>query len=362
VIGPLLLAGAALFQDPCRNPMVGPSPWYASLVASYHSGDRPAAISADAPPEKVRIEIAAWGRLVLYRKVKPTCPIRPELEALSIPAAVMLHTDRAFWRLEWDDIAARAELVLAPLLLELMDDPARRAFEPRWARASALELGRHGRWDRAQGELERAVTLHPDDPLLLLARGAVLESRWRHEHDLTVGDQRVRYGPRRPRARAGRALLERAEGDYRQALALRKDLLHARVRLGRVLQLLDQTDDSIRALQAALADPARLDARDVYLAHLFLGSAHEQAGVLDRAAAEYERAVSALPEGGQAAAVALSHALHRSGRWPASLEALQAGVARAGRRLVLDPWWPYVAAQTEDPAALFEDLRKEVSE
>jgi hypothetical protein len=81
---------------------------------------------------------------------------------------------------------------------------------------------------------------------------------------------------------------------------------------------------------------------------------------LDQAVSEYERALGAVPDG-QAAAVALSHALHREGRWPASLESLQRGVVRAGQRLVLDPWWPYVAGQIEDPAELFEELRAEVT-
>ena len=182
--GMLFLAGAALQQPPpCKITMVGPSSWYASLVASYRRGDREAALSERAPPGKGELEIAAWSQLLWYRKVKPTCPIRQELEALSIPAAVMLHTDRAFRMLEWDDLWARAELSLAPRLLVLMDAPARRAFEPRLARASALELGRHGRWDRAQRELERAVTLYPDAPLLLL-----------DAHDLFTPRRRTPFG------------------------------------------------------------------------------------------------------------------------------------------------------------------------
>jgi tetratricopeptide (TPR) repeat protein len=363
----LVVAQAAAGQDgPTipQQPPPGPSEWYRELVERYRTGDREGALAEEFPPEKILYgEIDALARLVDGVRRRPSGPIRHRLDTFSFEAAVLLHTDRAFAMFERDDPTAQAELELPPRLVALMDEPARRAFEPRWVRATALELSHQAQWSLALGLLDHASKRYPSDPLLLMARGAVLEARSRLERDTMIDYQRVtQLGLRPDRVRAGprevRAQLQLAEACYRQALAARPDLQHARVRLGRVLQLLGRSDASIAELQAVVA--AAPEARDLYFAHLFLGYAHETAGRLDAAAGEYEQAVRAVPDG-QAAAVALSHALHRLGRWPASVDALRSGVDRVGRRMVVDPWWPYVAGQSEDPAALLEALRAEVT-
>jgi tetratricopeptide (TPR) repeat protein len=372
VIAPFLMLALSVAQVPpysetgklTDGPPSGPSKWYRDLVERYLTGDREGAIAEEFPPEKALYEINAVARLVTAARRTPTGAVRHQLDTFSFPAAVLLHTDRAFAMLERYDPAFTAELELPPRLIAIMDEEPRRALEPRWVRATALELSHQAQWDLALTMLDPVLKRYPDDPLLLLAKGAVLESKSRLERETTVEYQRVTsFGLRRDRMNSGprelRGRLQSAEACYRQALAARPELIQARVRLGRVLQLLDRGEDSIAELQAVVAagggagPPA---ARDLYLAHLFLGSAHETAGRLDRAAAEYEQAVRALPEG-QAAAVALSHALHRLGRGSASVEALESGVAQAGRRQVLDPWWPYLAGEFEDPEALFADLR-----
>lgn len=59
--------------------------------------------------------------------------------------------------------------------------------------------------------------------------------------------------------------------------------------------------------------------------------------------------------------MALSHSLHRRGLVSESVEALRQGVARAGRRAEVDPWWPYLVGQCEDAEALLEALREDAS-
>ena len=356
-----LLAFSALLFD---ESVIGPSPWYARLVDQYRGGDREAAVAEEAPPEKFRYEINAVARLVEAVRRCPSCPIRRELDSFSLPAAVMLHTDRAFAMFEVYDSAAQAELDLPPRLIALMDDAPRREFEPRWVLATALELSHQAQWDLALGLLDKALLRYPGDARMLLARGAALESKSRLDADAMIDDQRLtpfgglRRDSTRSEPRQVRDTLRRAEESYRQALAAQPDLVHARVRLGRVLELQGRSEAAMPELQAVLAGAS--EPRDRYLAHLFLGWAHEHAGLPDRAAAEYAEALRAVPDG-QAAAVALSHALHRQGRWPASVDALHPGVDRAGRRQVVDPWWPYLAGQSEDPEVLLEQLRAEVS-
>jgi tetratricopeptide (TPR) repeat protein len=374
VIAPLVMAGAALQLPlpPCTDPLklIVPSAWYLSLIDRYRGGGRETVVAEFIPSERFQAEIWALGELLRYERLHRGCPIPSYLVpltgemAVTLKAAALLHTDRALRLFDLEDGGAPGELKAVVWLLALMDKPARRDFEARWARAAALELGRHGKWESALTVLDPAVKDYPDDPLLQLARGAVFEALCRLEHAIHVRQRLggwVRTRALKPAApREGRLRLEQAESHYRRALALRPDLLHARVRLGRVLQLMDRTEDSVRELQAVVASaPARLDARDAYLARLFLGFAQEHAGALDGAITEYERALGVVPDG-QAAAVALSHALHRAGRWPASLEALQSGVVYSGRRPKLDPWWRYEAAQTEESDGL-EELRAEVS-
>jgi tetratricopeptide (TPR) repeat protein len=351
---------AALLLD---EPAIGPSRWYSQLVEQYRRGDREAAVAEEATPEQFNKEIDALGRLVEAVRRLPYGDLRRQREAFSIPAAVMLHTDRAFALFERYDAAASAELELPPRLIALMDDEARRAFEPGWVRATALELTHQAHWDLSLKLLDAGLKRYPDDALLLLARGATLECMSRILQDsFSAAEFASSSGARHDRlweeAGTARRRLVAAEKCYRQALAVRPGLHHARVRLGRVLQLLGRTEDSIRELEGVLA--AAPEARDRYLAHLFLGCAHEESRRLDRAAAEYEQALRVVPDG-QAAAVALSHALHGLGRWPASVDTLRAGVDRAGRRQTVDPWWPYVAGQSETPAAMFEALRAELT-
>lgn len=321
----------------------GPSPWYRAVVERYRSGDRKGALAEPFPPEKALYEVSALRRLAEDAQRCSSCAARVQLDAFPLEAAVLLHTERAIDRMERYDSFGPAELEIAPRIVELMPEARRRAFEPRWVQAAALALGKSGKWSLALGLLDPALRRYADDPLLHLARGAALESSaWLNS------DEKREASARRANA----------EKSYRQALALRPGLHEARVRLGRTLQLLGCEDEAVRELQAVVnGAPGTLDR---YLAHLFLGRARETAGRVADAVAEYQAALQAEPDG-QAAAVALSHALHRAGRGHESVEALRAGVDRAGRRRAIDPWWPYLAGQWDDPDVLLEALRAEVA-
>src|SRR5262245_31720157 len=205
----LALAMAAA-QDPPEKrarlhdePPSGPTEWYRKLVERYRTGDREAAVAEEFPPEKVLYEISTLARLVDAVKVCGSCPLRHELDTFSIEAAVLLHTDRALAMFDRYEPAAQAEMELAPRLIALMDDASRNAFEPRWLRAAALLVSKQGSWALALTLLDPGVRRYPGDAMLLLARGAVLESETR----LTTLWQT---------AGAGRSRLVEAEKCYRQ--------------------------------------------------------------------------------------------------------------------------------------------------
>jgi tetratricopeptide (TPR) repeat protein len=362
----LVLAAAAAAQEGGRlydGPPLGPAEWYVQLANRYRSGDHVCSVSEPLAPEKVLFELSQLRRLAEAVQRCPNCPERKLLERFPFEAAILMHTERALEHFEHYDTAAPAELNLAPRLADLMPEDRRRAFEPRWLRTAAQLLFGEGQWDAALGLLDAAVARYPTDALLLLTRGAGLESQARLDEDSVRSQEwlRLRGLPRDRKAEdraAVRKQFETALSAYRKALELQPALHPARLRMGRVLQLLGRHDASIADLRAVAASAT--DTRERYLSHLFLGHAHEAGGRFAEARAEYEQAVSLEPDG-QAAAVALSHALHRGGRSPEAVEALRSGVARAGRRAVVDPWWPYLAGKWEDPAELLATLREEAA-
>jgi hypothetical protein len=95
-----------------------------------------------------------------------------------------------------------------------------------------------------------------------------------------------------------------------------------------------------------------------YLAHLFLGRAHEADGDAGTAASEYEKALALEPQS-QAAGVALSHVWEQLAD-PRAREPLLAALAQAGRRLAHDPYWDYpIAHAVPKSEALLDRLREE---
>ena len=96
----------------------------------------------------------------------------------------------------------------------------------------------------------------------------------------------------------------------------------------------------------------------LYLAYLFLGRVHEDAGRLDQAVEQYRVALDIDPSA-QAAAVALSNALRVAGDSEESRRVLRAALAQAGRRPRRDAFWDYPTGDADRCEKLFADLRRE---
>jgi hypothetical protein len=124
-----------------------------------------------------------------------------------------------------------------------------------------------------------------------------------------------------------------AEGYFRKALERDPQFAEARLRLGRVLQLVgDPTAEDELAQAASSSDDVV-----AYLAHLFLGQGHEFSGQLADAEAEYRAAIARYPAG-TVARLALSQALFQTGdsaaAWSASRSVFVSDTMSADR----DPW------------------------
>jgi tetratricopeptide (TPR) repeat protein len=155
-----------------------------------------------------------------------------------------------------------------------------------------------------------------------------------------------------PVADGYRQAREAAEKALRDTLALDPGLQEARLRLGKLLL------DVGRAVEAesllAEVDERAADARQRYLARLFLGRVAERLGRPEEALRLYRLALEAWPDS-QAARLALAHALERSSG-PAAPLVLVGATLGASRRpdRAKDPWWLYLAGPLELTRALLE--------
>ena len=173
---------------------------------------------------------------------------------------------------------------------------------------------------------EMARQVAPLDPEVQLVMGCAAESL---AQEKTLRHLASEAGP----------LRDRAGGALRDALALDPGLHEALLHLGRVLILQGRLIEA----EPLLEDVERRsgDARQRYLARLFLGRVAEQRGRPDEAARAYARALEGWPDS-QAARIGLAHVLERS-TGPAAARPLVASTLAAARRLdrAADPWWLY---------------------
>lgn len=129
-------------------------------------------------------------------------------------------------------------------------------------------------------------------------------------------------------------------------------LVEARVRLGRVLTLLDRPGDARRELDTALS--ATRDPLLRYYAELFNGRAAEAVGDWPRARRSYDEAVSLYPRA-QSPRLALSQIAHMSAvGFTSARDGLLALAVDGDERD--DPWWTYHTGAGRDHDALFDRL------
>ena len=320
---------------------------YRELVARYARGERALAIAGVA-----RFSDSELGRIAQTVEAAALAAERSKAAEPPLPlrAAVMLHLDLDEAQRppaggteqprrcpgKQAEIAARYASVLA--WHEETRSFARRFF---------VALANSCQWDACLLEAQRwareGLKLFPRDAELLLSVGSTIEesaTTW-------AGGSVVENPALAPRFReaARAAALERAaqfrqaQYCFEEALASDDGLTLARVRRGRVLWRLGDREAAQATLEKAIERAA--DPPLSYLAHLFLGRVHEDSGRLDQAIEHYRLSLG-LDPGAQAAAVALSHALRRTGETEEAREVLRRALGHAGQRAHRDPYWDYL--------------------
>ena len=116
----------------------------------------------------------------------------------------------------------------------------------------------------------------------------------------------------------------------------------SRLRLGRVLFLLDELPAAREALQAALSSVQATDPAMRYMGLLFLGELEKSRGDRVAARAAFDAAIALVPIA-QSARLAAAHLAHADGQRSAASDAVIR--ALSGRSDGSDPWWWYVRGQ-----------------
>jgi hypothetical protein len=352
----LVIAGPAAAEDI--------NPDYRELVERYARGERASAVAglgAFSEAAMARISRAVEADAVGGERGKPAP--RP----LPLRAAVMLHLDRDEAERPADSGSEQPRQCpgkSADVAAHYAGLLARRDETASFARRFFLALAYRSQWDACLREAEQwaraGLKLFPRDPDLLMAAGSAIEeaailARGASSVDNTALTERQREAARGA-ALDRRASYVKARAFYEDAIAA-ADRPGARVRLGRVLWRLGEGDAARRALERAV-QPAVSDPPLLYLAYLFLGRVHEDAGRLDQAVEQYRVALDIDPSA-QAAAVALSHALRVAGDAAESRRVLRASLDQAGRRPRRDAFWDYPTGDAGRYDELFADLRRE---
>jgi tetratricopeptide (TPR) repeat protein len=244
------------------------------------------------------------------------------------------------------------------------EDVARRRAALQLHTALAFRLWSHTRPLEADGQMAIARALLAKDPPPELRREWLLEVGYYHlgaaspAKALPFFEEALRAFPDAPQAWLGAGMCHevtafpdgfvfearpsqdaaaRAERAYREAARLDPGLAEARLRLGRVLGLAGAFEAAEKELAAA-AEAAR-EGPLAALARVFWGGIRDQQGDLPGAVLHYEAAATADPTS-QTVALALSEALHRSGRARPAAERLTSAL-RPSRAGEIGAWHAY---------------------
>jgi tetratricopeptide (TPR) repeat protein len=254
------------------------------------------------------------------------------------PAAV-LQLEIALAIVGQDPVAAYNCLELAHKLVQRLntsgssspaDDLDRLKFAANWYAAAASILLYVNDPARATPFVTSGLELSPESPELRLLGALLTEVRAISAGGVHVpGSLSVRVGGERLR------LLFQAQASYDRLVKDHPGFVRARIRLGRVLWMLEDMKGAELHLVRAHAD-AR-DPVQRYLSAMFLGALYEHRRDVASARAMYEEALAASPKS-QSAAVALGYLDVMAGR-PDRAQARAGSVL--SRAPMADEWWSY---------------------
>jgi tetratricopeptide (TPR) repeat protein len=323
----LLAAVASLVI--ARGAAAQPADLYVSIVDQYAAGDENGALhrsTANVP--RIPSEITSHVRALSERQLRSATMLHTEL------AAVFLINGRSGQALSQITYAQR---LLAILTDDIRLRAAAKPFAVHWYAFVTNLYASQGLYDLALRIAREGRAVYPNAAELLVARGAVFETR------ASVADARLfsAYGNRM--SLALRKNFDAAAAEYAQALSIDPQHAFAHLHRGWVRHRVGDSgavEDLEDALRSATDDGVR------YLAHLFLGAEAERRDKLEEAQSQYEAAHRI--GSAQSSAVALSRIESALGRTERA-RSITAEYAQAAKHPE-DPWWNYLLGGFEPGA------------
>ncbi len=319
---------------------------YRQLIDEYRAG-RPA---ADGDISRLTRDPS-----IVDRVAEPTSG----WSAMDLTAAAMLHTDVSLLLVKkalQPDASAHIDAATTLLRAAVDRSSGQSEFARRWRGTVAGLLHAFGAPEIASKLNAYGMKWLPESERQLRALAAV-------EMGITAEIQAAVAGPLsgpQPRRTPvvppdARRELRVAARHFEGAVSADPSCAEAALHLGRV-RLLDgrdaEAERSLRVASGADTLPVR------YLAMMFLGAIAERQARYDDAAKQYRAALDTF-RWGQAAPLALSHVLMRSGREQEARETLEAHFTTTRGRTV-EPLWTYLANPATDLGPSLDQLRAEV--
>ena len=202
--------------------------------------------------------------------------------------------------------------------------------------------------------LDRARALFPNDPDILFLSGRQHEAYARPLIQSAVDAVDLPPGFAID-VDSARLELRRAESFFRDARSQAPAHAEARLRLGRVLGLLDRHAEAASELRAV--SESLVEAGQRYYRDLFLGAEEEALGRFDEARAAYGRAKQGYPRA-QSPYLALSQLARRTGDRTGALRATQELFDLSKDPARNDPWWSYYVTGARNAEDWLDELRR----
>jgi tetratricopeptide (TPR) repeat protein len=334
-------------QPGSARPPQQPASSYQSLVGRYLEGESAAAVS----------ELAQWSESRLASDVNNSrqtaarpFPLQLGDSPMLLGAAALFHIEVAIRgpeRLYFQHLEYARRALEGFTATRFKPDVARRAYRVLFA--SLLYFRRFPLAAQVLGDAKTRLGI---DEHFLLAAGSFSEVS---ATDPSGTRQRIVSDQPDSRQQLTRSLLRDAETSYRAALEIRPSLTEARLRLGRVLGLLNNEREAVPELERVLRESE--EGFLSYLAHLFLADIHTRARQGDLAVRDYGAAIRIYPEC-QVARLGLSQLLYGADRsregWEAIAPVFQ---PLAAGKPTPEPWWAYYAGQSWQTDRELVDLR-----
>jgi VWFA-related protein len=281
---------------------------YRGALGAYLEGDFQSAVTT----------LLQWPA----REVRAAAERLPQNADRLQETALLLHTDLAMVLRRHGRIrSAEAHLAIGRALLESAALPD---LHREWLLALAYAHQAQSRPAEALAFYTECARVFPEVGEARLGAGTL------HERNAFLPDGFGRNLNLPPRLAA-----QAAERSYREALRVEPSLIEARLRLARVFQRTDRTDEAVP--QLSLVVESGQDASLSALAHLFWGEILESRDDVD-GAIEHYRAALAADGDLQVAALALAQTLHRRDGRQAAVDALAPALGAGGGT---SPWLDY---------------------